>query len=72
MRIDPATPAPGTRLHRFRELFEHAPVAYLVTDAAGTIREANRLAGRLLSSTPRSLTGKPLELFVAPEDRWAL
>jgi PAS domain S-box-containing protein len=72
MGIDPAIPAPGTRRHRYRDLFVHAPVAYLVTDPAGTIREANRLAGRLLGVAPRALAGQPLRRFVAPEDVWIL
>ena len=72
MGIDPAMPTLGARPQRFLDLFVHAPVAYLVTDAAGTIREANRLAGRLLGAAPRSLAGQSLEQFVAPEDRWAL
>jgi PAS domain S-box-containing protein len=72
MGIDPAIPAPGARPHRYRDLFVHAPVAYLVTDPAGTIREANRLAGRLLGTTQRSLIGQPLRRFVAPEDVWIL
>jgi PAS domain S-box-containing protein len=62
----------AAQLQRYRELFEHAPAAYLVTDAAGTIREANRLAARLLGVTPRLLEGQPLLVFVAAEDRWAL
>jgi hypothetical protein len=72
MGIHPATPAPGTRRHHYRDLFVHAPVAYLVTDPAGTIREANRLAGKLLGVAPRALAGQPLRRFVAPEDVWIL
>jgi PAS domain S-box-containing protein len=62
----------AAQLQRYRDLFEHAPAAYLVTDAAGTIQEANRLAGRLLGVSPRSLPGQPVSVFVAVEDRWTL
>ncbi|HEY2156484.1 MAG TPA: ATP-binding protein, partial [Isosphaeraceae bacterium] len=54
---------------RYRDLFDFAPAAYLVTDAAGIIREANRAAGLLLNVEPRFLTGKPLANFVTMEDR---
>jgi PAS domain S-box-containing protein len=56
---------------RYAELFEFAPDGYLVTDAEGTIREANRAAAQLLGNAGRFLQGKPLVLFVAPEDRQA-
>ncbi len=54
---------------RYRDLFEFAPDAYLVTDAAGTIREANRTAAYLLGVEQRFLTGKPLAVFVVEESR---
>ncbi len=49
---------------RFVELFEYAPVPYVVTDEAGVIREANRAAADLLAVEARALRGKPLALFV--------
>ena len=48
---------------RFRELFDFAPDAYLITDLYGTIREANFAAGRLLGLEPKFLVGKPLPSF---------
>src|SRR5205085_12198855 len=45
---------------RYRELFDSAPDAYLVTDMNGNIREANVAAGRMLSVEPRLLAGKRL------------
>ncbi len=57
--------------HRYRELFEEVPESYLVTDSAGTIREANRLAARLFGLCQEFLVGKPLVVFVAPDDRLA-
>ncbi|MBW4494743.1 MAG: cell wall metabolism sensor histidine kinase WalK [Oscillatoria princeps RMCB-10] len=54
---------------RSQELFEFAPDAYLVTDTAGAILEANRAAAALLNCPHNDLRGKPLSLFVALEDR---
>ncbi len=54
---------------RYRDLFDFAPAAYLVTDPAGIIREANRATGHLLNVEPRFLTGKPVANFIAIEDR---
>jgi len=51
------------------ELFGLAPEAYVVTDSAGTIREANDAAQGLLRLSSPFLGGKPLQLFVAPEHR---
>jgi PAS domain S-box-containing protein len=52
---------------RYQQLFEFAPLAYLVTDVRGVIREANRAAGQLLHSTPAFLVGKPLITLVDQE-----
>jgi PAS domain-containing protein len=54
---------------RYAVLFELAPDACLVTDAEGTIREANVAAGLLLGAAPASLAGKTLESFVPLEQR---
>jgi PAS domain S-box-containing protein len=54
---------------RFVELFEQAPVAYVVTDSNGQIRAANRAASALLGVSVRHLTGKPLLVFVPSDDR---
>jgi PAS domain S-box-containing protein len=48
---------------KFRELFDLAPDAYLITDLYGTIREANVAAGRLLGVEAKFLVGKPLPSF---------
>lgn len=53
---------------RFRDLFQFAPEGYLVTDPGGMIQEANRAAARLLNVTENFLIGKPLSLFVVPEE----
>ncbi len=54
---------------RYQELFELAPNAYLVTDTAGTIQEANHAAAKLLKVSQRFLVGKPLIIFVNQEER---
>ena len=55
--------------HRYRELFELAPVAYLVTDGRGTIQTANPAACELLVRSAQALAGKPLPVLVRPQDR---
>jgi PAS domain S-box-containing protein len=49
---------------RYAELFQLAPDAYLVTDAAGIIAEANHAASALLNIPAHHLSGKPLAFFV--------
>src|SRR5439155_10289608 len=56
---------------RYAELFDLAPDAYLVTDSAGVVIEANRGAGTLLGLAPQFLVGKPLAGFVAADQRRA-
>ena len=62
----------SARLERERskyiDLFEHAPDAYLVTDAAGTIADANVAAGALFRADPSSLVGRSLTAFVTEQD----
>jgi two-component system, cell cycle sensor histidine kinase and response regulator CckA len=55
--------------HRYQELFELAPDAYLVTSLIGIIAEANQSAGSLFGIAPQFLTGKALAAYVASEDR---
>lgn len=57
-----------TERHRYQELFEFAPNAYLVTDLHGTIREANQAAAMMLGVSTQYLTGKPLTAYVASTD----
>jgi PAS domain S-box-containing protein len=54
---------------RFRELFEVAPEGHIITDPSGTIREANRGAAALLNIPIDYLLGKPLAVFIGPEER---
>ena len=54
---------------RYHELFDFAPDGYFVTNAEGSIEEANRAAAALLGVRQGFVLGKPLVLFVAPELR---
>jgi PAS domain S-box-containing protein len=49
---------------RYRELFDQAPVPYLVTDGEGMIDTANTAAAATLRIQPDNLAGKPLAVFV--------
>ncbi len=51
---------------RYRGLFEHAPVAYLVLERDSTIIEANKAACTLLNEPREVLLGRKLSTFVAP------
>ncbi len=53
---------------RYRDLFEFAPDAYLVTDLQANIQEANSAAGKLFKRRPQSLAGVPLAVFVSQKD----
>lgn len=54
---------------RYRDLFDNAPVAFLVTDERGTVREANRAAAVLLRAPVAELVGTSLFELAAPHDR---
>ncbi|WP_445635127.1 Diguanylate cyclase [Nostoc sp. DSM 114161] len=54
---------------RYQDLFEFAPGAYLVTNTAGKIEEANHAAATLLHVHQKYLVGKPLILFITQQDR---
>ena len=54
---------------RFRDLFEVAPEGHIITDPSGTIREANRGAAALLNIPIDYLVGKPLAVFIDPDER---
>jgi len=54
---------------RYQELFDFAPDAYLVTDKAVLIQEANHAAATLLAVPKHRLLGKPFILFVDPAEQ---
>ena len=56
-------------LLRYRELFEFAPDAYLVTDLAGSIRECNYAASRLFRTPKEFLIGKPLPFYCRGDEQ---
>jgi PAS domain S-box-containing protein len=70
-RRDELSHALDRERERYRELFELAPVAYLITSAAGVIQEANAAAAELLGVAPRYLLHKPLAVFVELDGRTA-
>jgi PAS domain S-box-containing protein len=57
-----------TERQRFQDLFDFAPDGYLVTDGNGLILEANQFTTQLLGIPYHSLIGKPLLVFIAPDD----
>lgn len=51
----------------YQELFEYAPIAYLVTNQQGIIQQANLRAAELLNISPNFLVGKPIITFIPHE-----
>lgn len=45
---------------RYAEFFRYAPDAYVITDAAGNVQEANEAALELLRTEGASLVGRPI------------
>lgn len=54
---------------RYAEFFEYAPDAYLITDAGGSIREANQAAAELLATSREDVLSRTLSEYIAPDDR---
>jgi two-component system CheB/CheR fusion protein len=54
---------------RYAELFDFAPISYVVVDTAGMIREANLSMSRMVNTERRMLIGSPLFVHIAPPDR---
>jgi PAS domain S-box-containing protein len=55
----------------YQELFEYAPVSYLITSPEGTIRRANLAATTLFESVEKFMIGRSLALFVPEGERRA-
>ncbi|HEY9651827.1 MAG TPA: histidine kinase dimerization/phospho-acceptor domain-containing protein, partial [Coleofasciculaceae cyanobacterium] len=56
-----------TECKRYRDLFELAPTAYLITTKELAILEVNRMASQLLNASPQHLRHKPLTIFIDAE-----
>jgi PAS domain S-box-containing protein/putative nucleotidyltransferase with HDIG domain len=67
----PAEGAPEADDRHYRDLFESAPDAFLVTDAQIIIQECNQAAAAMFQAGQAFLSGKPLSGFIAAEDRAA-
>ena len=55
--------------HYYQELFELAPVGYLITDPLGIVREANEKVCKVLNRVKSFTLGKPIRAFIAREDQ---
>jgi PAS domain S-box-containing protein len=55
----------------YRDVFEHAPHARVLTDLSGAIQVANVPASTLLRASQDSLAGQPLAAFLPEQDREA-
>lgn len=53
---------------RYLDLYERAPVGYLILDAGGVIRRANLVASTLFARERADIIGSRIEILVAPED----
>jgi len=60
-------------LQRYTELFDFAPIGYLVLDSEDVVREANLEAARMLGRARRTLAGLTFARFVDPSQQaaWA-
>jgi len=53
---------------KFRQLFNEAPVGYLVVTRHGIIKDANKIAAELLRQNKHMLISKPLSAFIHTDD----
>lgn len=62
------------RCHYYRNLFDDAPLGYLILDEDARIMEANQAAAALLGEDPCQMIHVPVCRYVAPQDvdRWML
>ncbi len=55
--------------HHYHDLFDLAPIGYLLTDREGIIRESDQATATLLNVRLNDLIGKSLAIFVPEENR---
>lgn len=58
--------------NRYAELFNNAPVGYLIVNAGGLITKGNDTFTRMIGGKSHDFVDRPLTELVAPEDRPAL
>lgn len=56
---------------RYAEFFEYAPDAYVITDAGGSLREANQAALELLAAPRDQVVSRTLGDYIPAEERVA-
>jgi PAS domain S-box-containing protein/putative nucleotidyltransferase with HDIG domain len=54
---------------RFRELWDHAPVAYHTLDPKGMITSINQTGAKMLGYAKEEMVGKPIFEFILPEQQ---
>lgn len=55
--------------NRYAQLYNEAPIGYVLLDRTGAIRQANRTVGELLGRPAKELVGQTLASVFATEDR---
>ena len=68
-RVEVRTKELSEATERFRLLFEHAPVAMLMADKAGGVRQANTGAERLFGYSKGELIGQSVDMLVPEAHR---
>ncbi len=54
---------------RYNDLFEYAPVGYILTNEAGVIHEVNQTFCSIIEMPRKEIAGKPLHRFLDPESQ---
>lgn len=57
-----------TARDRYADLFDHAPVGYIMLDRRGYVLNVNATGAQLLRTTPLRMKGAPLGIHVAKQD----
>ncbi len=64
-----ANEATRAEQQRYQQLFEFSPDGYIVTDADGLIKMANRVAAQMIGIEPQYLARKPLAIYISLDKR---